>query len=48
MAAPHPMCRSFSAEAQKKDWSKRLSLRGIHKAKEVRLRIITTNTLNDG
>ncbi|XP_055297190.1 adenylate cyclase type 6 isoform X2 [Sitodiplosis mosellana] len=27
-SSQHPMCRSFSAEGQKKDWSKRLSLRG--------------------
>lgn len=31
----HPMCRSFSAESQKKDWSKRLSLRGNPRSKEV-------------
>lgn len=35
MAAPHPMSRSFSSDGQKKEWSKRLSLRGIHKTKEV-------------
>lgn len=35
MASQHPMCRSFSSESQKKDWGKRLSLRGIHKNKEV-------------
>lgn len=31
----HPMCRSFSAEGQKKEWSKRLSLRGSPRSKEV-------------
>lgn len=29
------MCRSYSSESQKKDWSKRLSLRGNPRSKEV-------------
>lgn len=35
MSAPHPMCRSFSSESQRKDWGKRLSLRGNPRNKEV-------------
>lgn len=35
MSAPHPMCRSFSTESQRKDWGKRLSLRGNPRNKEV-------------
>lgn len=29
------MCRSYSTESQKKDWGKRLSLRGNPRSKEV-------------
>lgn len=35
-SSSHPMCRSFSSESQRKEWSKRLSLRGIHKNRDVR------------
>lgn len=34
-SSQHPMCRSFSAESHKKDWCKRLSLRGNPRSKEV-------------
>lgn len=34
-SSSNPMCRSFSSESQRKEWSKRLSLRGIHKNRDV-------------
>lgn len=34
-SSSHPMCRSFSSESQRKEWSKRLSLRGMHKTRDV-------------
>ncbi|KAJ6635699.1 Adenylate cyclase type 6, partial [Pseudolycoriella hygida] len=33
-SSSHPMCRSFSSESQRKEWSKRLSLRGVHKNRD--------------
>lgn len=42
MSASHPMCRSYSSESQKKDWSKRLSLRGNPRSKEVRMPFVFT------
>lgn len=41
MSASHPMCRSYSSESQKKDWSKRLSLRGNPRSKEVRAHLLS-------
>lgn len=40
-SSSHPMCRSFSSESQRKEWSKRLSLRGMHKSRDVMCFIIS-------
>lgn len=37
MASSTPMLRSYSSDSQKRDWGKRLSLRGIKKSREVRM-----------
>lgn len=35
MAASTPILRSYSTDSQKREWGKRLSLRGMRKAREV-------------